>query len=323
MQQLLRPRALKPGDTVAIAALSSPLEEEELDQYERGVAVLESLGFRVKPAPLVEARRIRWWAAAEPAEVAGELNALFRDPEVAAIWGLVGGKFAFSYLDQIDFDAVAANPKPVVGMSDIAAVLLALHSRTGLVGLHADPVMYGLGEWQTLPDDYRADLAAAYGAVLTSAEPIGRLPSQPTWETWRPGRAEGRLLGGMQHRFLRIQASPFAFAPERFDGAILFVEDYSVPKINFWHDLHVLRLGGILDRIAGLIIGPTDGFLADDYGPVTVREFVLDVVGDRDIPILANVNCGHSGPNIPLPLGVRAALDADARTIELLEAAVS
>jgi muramoyltetrapeptide carboxypeptidase len=49
---------------------------------------------------------------------------------------------------------------------------------------------------------------------------------------------------------------------------------------------------------------------------------VLDVVGERDLPIVANVNCGHAGPNVPLPLGVRAALDADARTIDLVEAAV-
>ncbi|HET9085002.1 MAG TPA: hypothetical protein VFN41_11435, partial [Candidatus Limnocylindrales bacterium] len=87
--------------------------------------------------------------------------------------------------------------------------------------------------------------------------------------------------------------------------------------------LQVLRLAGAFDRIAGLIIGPVEGISILEGTTQTLREVVYEVVADRDIPILANVNCGHSGPNVPLPLGVRAAIDADALTIELVEAAVS
>ena len=107
-----------------------------------------------------------------------------------------------------------------------------------------------------------------------------------------------------------------------FDGAILFLEDYNTPTINVWNDLQVLRLAGAFERIAGLIIGPVDGISILEGTTQTLREVVHDVVGDRDIPILANVNCGHAGPNVPLPLGVRAAIDADAPTIALVEAAV-
>jgi muramoyltetrapeptide carboxypeptidase len=223
----------------------------------------------------------------------------------------------------LDYDAIAANPKPLIGMSDITAVNLAIHSRTGLVTFQADQLLYGVSDWPTLPASDRTRQADVYRRVLTSTEPAGLLPALSTWETWRPGRAQGHVLGGLLHRFLRIQATPFAFPPERFDDAILFLEDLSLPTINFWHDLHVLRQGGILDRIAGLLIGPTETIqVVPDY-PQTVREVVLDVLGDRDIPVIGNVNLGHAGPNIPLPLGIRAAVDADARTIELLEGAVS
>lgn len=133
MAPVIRPKALQPGDTVAIAALSSPLETELLAKYQRGVAELEALGFRVRPGPLTDVAKVWWWAAARPAEVAAELNELFLDPDVRAIWGLTGGRFALSYLDAIDYDAVAANPKPLIGMSDIAVPNLAIHSRTGLV----------------------------------------------------------------------------------------------------------------------------------------------------------------------------------------------
>jgi len=129
--------------------------------------------------------------------------------------------------------------------------------------------------------------------------------------------------GAMLNRFVKVQASPWAVAPEAFDGAIMFLEDYNTPSINIWNDLQVLRLGGAFDRISGLIIGPVDGISILEGTTQTLREVVDDVVGEREIPVLANVNCGHSGPNVPLPLGVRAAIDAEARTIELVEAAVN
>jgi muramoyltetrapeptide carboxypeptidase len=307
---------------VAIAALSSPLETETLEMYERGVGELEALGFRVRAAPLVDVEKVWWWAAARPEEVARELNQLFRDPEIRAIWGLAGGRFTLSYIDTIDYDAIAANSKPLIGMSDISTLLLAIHSRTGLVTFHADLLLYGPGEWNELSEADHARQAEAYRRVLTSTEPIGPLPALSAWETWHPGRAEGRLLGGMLHRLIRIQATPWALAPERFDGAILFFEDLGTSTINVWHDLHVLRHHGVFDRIAGLLVGPTETIQIAEGTTQTLREVVLDVLGDRDIPVIGNVNLGHAGPNIPLPLGIRAAIDADARTIELLEAAV-
>jgi len=322
MPQIIRPPALKPGDTIAIAALSSPLEAETLEMYERGVGELESLSFRVRAGPLTEVGKVWWWAAAKPEEVAREVNDLFRDPEIRAIWGLTGGRFALSYLDRLDFDVIAANPKPVIGMSDIGAVNLAIHSMTGLVTFHADPIVFGVSEWHELSEADHARQADVYRRVLTSTEPIGLLPALSAWESWRPGRAEGRLLGGMLHRFIRIQATPWALAPQRFDGAVLFLEDYNLPTINVWHDLQVLRQHGVYDRIAGLLIGPTEGVSILEGTTQTLREVVLDVVGDRDIPIIGNVNCGHAGPNIPLPLGIRAAIDADQLSVELVEAAV-
>ena len=192
MPQLIRPPALKPGDTIAIAALSSPLETDLLEMYQRGIKEIEALGFRVQAAPLVDVEKVWWWAAAKPAEVARELNELFNDPEIRAIWGLVGGRFTLSYLDGLDYAVIAANPKPLIGMSDISALLLAIHSTTGLVTFHADPLLFGVGEWNTLSDADHQAQADAYRRVLTSTEPIGALPALSAWETWRPGRAEGR-----------------------------------------------------------------------------------------------------------------------------------
>jgi muramoyltetrapeptide carboxypeptidase len=320
---IIRPRALAPGDTIAVAALSGGLETEVLEMYERGLAELTALGFRVRSAPLVDVEQAWWWAAARPEHVARELNELFRDPEVGAIWALVGGRFTLSYLGGLDYEAILANPKPLVGMSDIAVLLLAIHSRTGLVTFHADTVLFGVAEWHQLSETDHRRQADAYARVLTSTEPAGQLPALSTWETWRSGRTEGRLLGGLLNRLVRIQATPWALAPERFDGAILFLEDLNTPTINVWNDLQVLRHNGVFDRISGLLIGPIETIQILPDAAKSLRDVVLDVLGDRDIPVIANVNLGHAGPNLPLPIGVRAAIDADALTIELLEAAVS
>ena len=100
MTSILRPKAVRPGDLVAIVPTSGGLEKDEAPLYERGVEVLEEMGFVVRPSPLVDLDRQWWWAAALPAEVAEELNRHLRDPEVRAIFSLTGGRMTLSYLDR-------------------------------------------------------------------------------------------------------------------------------------------------------------------------------------------------------------------------------
>ncbi|NUU22254.1 MAG: LD-carboxypeptidase, partial [Streptomycetaceae bacterium] len=156
MHPLLLPRAVRPGDLVAVAALSGPLHPDEIGLRDRGVEVLREMGFRVRVTPPVAANRRRWWAAGTPQELADELNGLLRDPEVRAIVAQTGGNVTASYLDLIDVEAVRADPKPIFGYSDISLLHLALHARTGLVGFHADLGAHGFGgDWFSLGDAAR------------------------------------------------------------------------------------------------------------------------------------------------------------------------
>ena len=322
MERPLRARALEPGDTVAVSALSGGLDHDEAELFERGIRAVEGLGFMVRAAPSVELGRHRWWMSAPPADIAAELNGLFRDPEVRAILALTGGRATLSYLDLIDFDAVRADPKPLLGFSDISALHLALHARTGLVTIHSDLVMHGFGDWEELPEDRRQELEDVHRRILTGDPDPVALPQLGDWESWRPGRATGPLLGGLLNRLVRLQAGPYALDADRFDGALLFWEEVGTSDSVIWNDLHVLRQAGVLDRIAGMIVGPTSTVETLDEGPGNLREVVLDVLGDRDIPVLGNVDIGHEPPNVPLPLGVLAEMDADAASITLLEPAL-
>jgi muramoyltetrapeptide carboxypeptidase len=323
MTSILRPKALRPGDLVAVVATSGGLEKDEAPLYERGVDMLERMGFVVRVSPLVDLERSWWWAAAPPKEVAEEFNHHLRDPDVRALFSLTGGRMALSYLDLIDVEAVRADPKPVLGMSDISALHLALHARTGLVSLHSDLVTFGFGEWNEVDDARREQLTDPYHRVLTEDTPLGPLPAGSRWEGWRSGRAEGPLIGGMLNRLVRVQASSSALAPERFDGAILFWEEAFTSTSVVWNDLHVLRQSGVLDRISGMVVGRPFEVEPTPPGPESLRDIVLEVVGERDIPVLGDVDIGHAGPNLPMPLGIRAEMDADALTLSLLEPAVT
>jgi muramoyltetrapeptide carboxypeptidase len=325
LPQPLRPRPLRPGDLVVVASLSGPLHAvHELD-LEQAVVVLKRMGFRARRAPLLESGRHHWWSAATPAEIAREFNALLRDPEVRAIIAHDGGQTALGYLDLIDVEAIAADPKPILGHSDISLLHLVLYARTGLVGFHTDLATPGLGgHWQSAPAARRAELEKLYSTLLTGTEPIGALPAGPSWECWRAGRTEGRLIGGVLNRIVLAQATPYALPLERFDGAVLFWEETGGHASHVWSYLQVLRHCGILDRIAGMVVGipyAIDGLASPDASP-TLPELVLDVLGDRDIPVLGNVEFGHAGPNLPMPVGIRVALDARQRTLSLLEPAV-
>ena len=178
-------------------------------------------------------------------------------------------------------------------------------------------------EWSDLDADRRSQLADAYRHVLAGDVTPLQLPATTRWERWHGGRADGPLIGAMLNRLVRVQASGFALEPERFDGTILFWEEAWAQTSVIWQELHALRTAGVLERIAGMIVGAGRDLDYTPGGPDNLRDIVFDVLGDRDIPVIGNVEIGHSGPNLPMPLGVRAAMDADALTLSLVEPAVS
>ncbi|MEU6258570.1 LD-carboxypeptidase [Streptomyces sp. NPDC047043] len=94
-----------------------------------------------------------------------------------------GGQTAFGYLDLIDVEAITADPKPILGYSDISLLHLVLYARTGLVGFQADLTTPGLsGAWHTAPAARRRELERLYSTLLTGTEAIGALPTTTSWE---------------------------------------------------------------------------------------------------------------------------------------------
>jgi muramoyltetrapeptide carboxypeptidase len=246
-----------------------------------------------------------------------DLHAAFADPEVDAVLTVIGGFNSNELLPYLDWDLIAANPKIFCGFSDITALHSAILARTGLV-------TYLGPHWSTfgMRDHFEQTLTWFVQALFDS-DPIDVQPSS-TWtdDLWfldqddrhleandgwwpmRPGTATGQLVGGNLCTFNLLQGGPYR---PNLDGAVLVVEDdfLSSPH-DFARDLtSVLQLPDAV-AINGLLIGRfqrASGMTRDQLDEILSRQPVLD-----GVPVLANVDFGHTTPCLTLPLGGTAEL---------------
>ena len=294
--QAVRPAALQEGDCIGLAAPASPFREAALHE---GIGVLQDMGFRVRYEPRVF-ERYRYLAGRD-AERAAELQALFADPDIKAIFCCRGGYGSQRLLPFLNANAIRVNPKIFMGYSDLTSLLCYLDACCGLVTLHG-PVVCG---------DLRRELGSAARqqlmGVLTGDMEALQPPAacQDELTVLRAGDAEGRLLGGCLSVFACAIGTPFQ--PSTQD-AILFLEDkgerlYAIDRL-----LTTLKLSGLLRGVRGLVLGRFERVEADAHLSYDAKDVILDVLGDLGIPILYGFPSGHCPQPLTLPFGVGAAI---------------
>lgn len=308
----LLPRPLAPGDTVALVSPSSAVSDPLDLQLAR--EVMEALGLRVVTGAHYAERRGH--LAGSDAERAGDLNAAFADPDVAAIVCTRGGSGAARLLPLLDYEAIRANPKALLGYSDVTALHCAIQARTGLVTFHG-PI--GTGSWNRFNADqfrrvfFERELMRYENRIEAGDELV---PRRNRTRTLVPGQARGRLLGGNLTVLTALAGSPYL--PD-FDGAILFLEDVSEAPYRVDRMLSTLKLMGVLDRIAGFVFGEcTDCDPGDGYGSLTLAQILDDFIVPLGIPAYTGAMIGHIREQFILPVGGEVELDADAGTLRLL-----
>ena len=206
-QVLVKPQALRPGDTIGIAAPASPFDREA---FERGVGVLESMGYQVKiPENLFSHQG---YLAGSDSERASQLTKLFEDESVRAIFCARGGFGSMKLLPLLDFEAICGQPKILLGFSDITALLVAIYNRCGIVTFHGPLVT-------SLKRDSEETCSALIDAV-GSSRPIALKAGKAV--ALKPGRASGPLVGGNLTTLCHLIGTPYE---PRFDRHILFLED--------------------------------------------------------------------------------------------------
>jgi muramoyltetrapeptide carboxypeptidase len=238
------------------------------------------------------------YLAGSDAHRAGVLNRLFADPGIDAVMCARGGYGSLRILPLLDYAHLAANPKVLIGFSDITALLAAVSERCRLVVFHGPVVT-------TLADASERTLAGLREAVLSDRPLTVRLEGAIAL---RPGSASGPVCGGNLTTLCHLLGTPFA---PRFKNRIVFLEDCGEAPYRIDRMLVHMQRAGCFHGISGLVLGSFDGC----GSPAQILEIVADLFQGTEIPILAGVDAGHGEPNLTLPLGARAVLDTGNRTL--------
>lgn len=331
-RHIIKPPALKQGDTIGILTPSFPAPSRFRARYERGLAELREMGFTIREGRC--AQQDEGYRSASIQERAAELNELLHDEDVTAIISTIGGNNSNSLLPYIDYEQLARHPKIMMGYSDVTALLMGCHAKTGVVTYYGPAIVPSFGEWdgmlpegkQYVRDVLLRERIAPYTLSVPTEwteEMLDWNTQQRTkvmqpnagWLTLRQGRAQGPLLGGNLNTLSGFLKSEYV--PD-WTGAILFLEDSFKTMADEERSLSMLKLAGVFDQIAGLIIGKHEHFNASG-APFSFETLLLEIIGEATFPILTNVDIGHTFPSHVFPLGIDVELDATAGTITFLE----
>jgi muramoyltetrapeptide carboxypeptidase len=308
-------KPLPPGGTIGVAAPASPYDSRS--EVLRGVEWWESQGYKVKLSPHVYDRDD--YVAGDAQDRAADLNGLFADPEVDVVQALQGGYGSAQAIPYLDFDTIAANPKPLVGFSDITALHVAVRQRAGF------PTVYGNGLVGVGDPEVTEFTRKRLLDVLTgdATGPVPPSPDDPYTRAISGGTVTAPLVGGCLWLLIQTMGTPWEFD---VDGAILFFEDVKAPPYYIDGFLTQLRLAGKLDNVAGVVVGEMHDCDWGDLRPASdwarsrsledVLEEYLEPLG---VPVLYRLPLGHGKHLASIPLGVRYTLDADRRTLTLEE----
>jgi len=288
-KKAVSPAPLRPGDTIAICSPAGRIAPEKV---EKAVEVLRLEGW--KPVVMPHALGENGTFSGTPAERLADLRAAFADPEVRAILCSRGGYGVVHIMDDlVALPAVAADPKWVIGFSDISA-LHALMSHKGIESIHASMaahILEGAGN---------EDNASLF-AILRGERPAYSFPGT-TDDT--PGVADGTLLGGNLAVLAELISTPYdIIRPD----TILFIEDIAEPVYKIERILYQLRLSGVLARLRGLIVGQFTDYKPDE-NHASMESMIRDAVAGFGYPVAFNAPIGHVFHNIPLIESARVTL---------------
>ncbi len=301
---LIRPHPLARNGRVVVLAISSP---SEMPRIEAGVRTLEQRGLHVTLAANID-HRYRGYLAGDDDERVEELNHYLRSDDVDAFFFARGGYGAMRILDRIDYAALTANPRPVIGFSDITALHQAIAVRCGLASFHGPMVNL---DWH---DGLSPDIEEWFWSMLAGAAPLTHrfAPSQVV----REGVAEGVLFGGCLSLTTALAGTPYDFW---IDDGIWFFEDVDESIYRIDRMLTHLKLSGRLKKIRAVVIGKLKGCGSDAEIEALLHEFFAP----SNIPVIRDLPFGHHGDNLLMPIGGLVRVDTRDSTLTLTQAAVA
>ncbi len=297
LQRIIRPRVLKRGDTIGIVAPAGPFQKAAFDV---GIKLINEMGFNTRIHPWVY-QSDRYLAGSDDHR-AEQFNAMMADDAVQAVMCARGGYGAMRILDRLDYDLIGNHPKALIGFSDITALHQVIRLKTGLATLH--------GPMVTTLAKLTGQGRRSWFDSLTGERDFSTLFSD--LRVLKAGTAKGLLAGGNLATLCHMVGTPYATS---YKGVILVIEDVGEAPYRVDRMLTQMKLAGVLDGIAGLVVGRFEDCGRFDE----IDEIVLERFDDMDIPIVSGAAFGHGPENVIVPLGVPAQVDADHAAVTLPE----
>ena len=304
--KIIRPAALRRGDKIGLVAPASSFNREA---FLAGCDRLRQMGYDPVYSQDIFERDIYFAGSAE--RRAHEFHEFWRRDDIAALICVRGGYGSNYLLEKLDYGMIAAQPKILLGCSDITSLLTAIHDRTGLIGFHGPMVAKDIA-------DGTFDEASWKSAL--QGESNWSVPTSGV-EVLRTGKAAGRLYGGCLSMLVASLGTPYEIQTE---DCILFIEDIGEKPFRIDRMLTQLRLAGKLDKVRGFVFGEMLDCVPPTGETYTLQQVIMRVLAPYNVPIVYGLKSGHvTSGNITLPIGVQAELEAEGANVSLriLEAA--
>lgn len=323
--QIIKPPKLHTGDTVGICCPSGTIDHKR-ELFERAIIGFEkATGLKTVVAPNAYAKH--YYSAGTMQERLDDFHALIADPAIKAVVFGAGGDTASDLLPHLNYELIKNNPKIITGISDATTLLTAITAKTGLI------TFLGL-EFLDFADYEMTYTTAAIESAWFEGTPQEILPNQnwkelkvnvtayKGWQMIREGAAKGQLFGGNSESYIQVLDTLYEL---RIPGGILFLETYRLPKKQIHKTLMQLKIRGVLDQIAGLVIG----YCLESDKPEVVgndqplAETILEITKEYAFPIMQIGEIGHCVENFMQPIGAQVAMDATNLKFEITENVVA
>ncbi len=314
---LVKPGPLREGDWVGLVAPASPVFEPS--EAREGQNALEKLGYRVKVGRHIGRK---WgYLAGSDAERAEDLMAMFRDPEVKAIFALRGGYGAIRMLPLLDYRAIRENPKILIGYSDITSLHLAIHKLAGIVTYHGAVALSTFNDYSTRYLKAILGRSEAAGRIDT---PAAALPAT-IWPESAPAVVRGALVGGNLTLVCASLGTPYEIDTA---GKVLFLEEVGEEPYSVDRMLTQLAQSGKLQSAAAILLDRCAKCKPAEYKPafentMSTEEIILDRLATLGVPVLYGLSIGHVADKPVMPLGITAAVYKKEAAFSIEESAVS
>jgi len=339
----IKPEKLKKGSTIAIISPSWGGPSLFPGIYEKAISNLKEI-FQLNIIEYPTARMDDRKLYENPRLRANDINDAFKDKSVDGIFASIGGSDSIRILPYLDIPSILENPKIIMGFSDSVTFLTYLNTK-GLVTFHGPSMMAGWAQIHNF--DY---LQKYYSEILMENRESRDILPFPTWSNGYPSWADNSTIGEVNelqpntHGFLWLQGKR-TVRGEIWGGCMEVIDwlkgTQYWPEPGFWNNrilmletseekptpeevgfsLRNLGIQGVFEELSGIMIGRPKDYNEEEKQKLydTVLRIVAEEFGNREIPIIANMDFGHTDPNMIIPMGIRTEIVPVEQTIKFVE----